>query len=300
MVSFLSDAALAHLREVADWPPLPGRYVCRRLAGRGGSATVYEALDVDLDRPVAIKVLDVPDRAGRAASRLAREALILARLDHPGIVPIHEHGTLADGRGFYVMKFVKGRPIDEAARSRPELIDRLALFDRALETVAFAHAQGIVHRDLKPSNVLVGEFGEVFVMDWGVAQSEHVPEGEPVIAGTPGFMAPEQTAGGAVDVRADVYALGAVLLTMMEGLAPPRAVLAIAARARASSPEARYPDVAALAADLHRFRAGLAPVAHRESAGERLLRVYRRYELPVLLVVAYILMRAALLLWRGI
>jgi aminoglycoside phosphotransferase (APT) family kinase protein len=198
------------------------------------------------------------------------------------------------------MKFVKGRPIDEAARSRPELIDRLTLFDRVLETVAFAHAQGIVHRDLKPANLLVGEFGEVFVMDWGLAQSDGVPDGEPVIAGTPGFMAPEQAAGGVVDVRADVYALGAVLLTMTTGGARPRAVAAIAARASAASADARYPDVEALAADLHRFRTGLAPLAHRESAAERLLRVYRRYELPVLLVVAYILVRAALLLWQGI
>jgi aminoglycoside phosphotransferase (APT) family kinase protein len=214
LVTLLSDAALAHLREVADWPVLPERYACLRRAGRGGSATVYEARDRDLDRVVAVKVLDVPDRAGRAATRLAREALILARLDHPGIVPIHEHGTLADGRAFYVMKFVKGRPIDEAAAARSDVLDRLALFDRVLETVAFAHARGIVHRDLKPSNILVGEFGEVFVMDWGAAQLDDVPEAEAVIAGTPGFMAPEQAIGGRVDPRADIHALGAVLLTM--------------------------------------------------------------------------------------
>jgi serine/threonine protein kinase len=297
-VTFLSDAALAHLREVADWPPLPDRYACLRLAGRGGSATVYEARDRDLERVVAVKVLDVPDRAGRSATRLAREARILARLDHPGIVPIHEHGTLADGRAFYVMKLVKGRPIDEAAATRPDLLDRLGLFDRVLETVAFAHARGIVHRDLKPSNILVGEFGEVFIMDWGAAQSDDVPETEAVIAGTPGFMAPEQATGGRVDARADIHALGAVLLTMA-GAPPPRAVAAVAAKALASSAGRRYPDVPALAADLHRFRTGLAPTAHRESAGERLLRLYRRYELPILLVVAYILMRAALLVWQG-
>jgi serine/threonine protein kinase len=297
-VTFLSDAALEHLREVADWPPLPERYACLRLAGRGGSATVYEARDRALDRVVAIKVLDVPDRAGRSATRLAREALILARLDHPGIVPIHEHGTLADGRAFYVMKFVRGRPIDEAA-ARTDLLDRLALFDRVLDTVAFAHARGIVHRDLKPSNILVGEFGEVFVMDWGAAQSDEVPEAEAVIAGTPGFMAPEQATGARVDARADIHALGAVLLTMA-GVTPVRAVAAVAAKASASSPGQRYPDVPALAADLHRLRAGLVPTAHRESIGERLLRLYRRYELPILLVVAYILVRAALLVWQGI
>ena len=195
------------------------------------------------------------------------------------------------------MKFVKGRAIDEAA-AEPALVDRLALFDRVLETVAFAHAHGIVHRDLKPSNVLVGEFGEVYVMDWGVAQSDFLPEAESVIVGTPGFMAPEQAMEAAVDARADVYALGALLLAIA-GTDPPRALAAIAARARAQNRADRYPDVLAFAADIHRFRRGLAPTAHRESVGERLLRLYRRYELPVLLVLAYILMRAALLLWKG-
>ena len=94
---------------------------------------------------------------------------------------------MPDGRAFYVMKFVRGRTIDEAAASKPALLDRLALLDRVLETVAFAHAQGIVHRDLKPSNVLVGGFGEVFVMDWGAAQSDHVPEAEAVIVGHAGL-----------------------------------------------------------------------------------------------------------------
>jgi serine/threonine protein kinase len=298
-VTGLSDAAMERLRAAADWPPLPDRYTCLGVAGRGGSATVFEAHDRDLDRVVAIKVPDVTDRAGRVAARLAREAVVLARLDHPGIVPIHERGELQDGRPFYVMKFVKGRPIDEAASRQPALIDRLTLLDRVLETVAFAHAHGVVHRDIKPSNILVGEFGEVYVMDWGAAQSAEAPEAEPVIAGTPGFMAPEQAAGGVVDARADVFALGTLLLEVA-GSDPPRALAAIAARARAATAADRYPDVPALADDLHRFRQGLAPTAHRESMGERLLRLYRRYELPILLVVAYLLMRAALLVWRGI
>jgi serine/threonine protein kinase len=298
-VSFLSDQALAQLRVAATWPPLPVRYVCAGVAGRGGSATVFEARDVDLDRTVAIKVLDVPDRAGRAAARLAREALILARLDHPGIVPVHERGALPDGRAFYVMKFVRGTPLDVAAASQPTLLDRLTLLERAMETVAFAHAHGIVHRDLKPANVLVGAFGEVFVMDWGAAWSDDVPEEPGLIAGTPGFMAPEQQAGATVDARADVFALG----TMLQGLAGPdlpAPLRSIVARATAAAAEARYPDARAMADDLHRFRIGLAPLAHREGFGERLLRVYRRYELPVLLVVAYVVMRAALLWWNGI
>jgi serine/threonine protein kinase len=290
---------LAHLRDAAAWPGLPSRYSCVGVAGRGGTATVFEARDLELDRTVAIKVLDVPDRAGRAAARLSREALILAGLDHPGIVPVHERGVLTDGRAYYVMKFVKGRPLDEAAASRPSLPDRLALFERVLETVARAHAHGIVHRDLKPANVLVGEFGEVFVMDWGAAQSSAVPDEDGVIAGTPGFMPPEQHTAASVDARADVFALGTMLRGVAGGAAPP-AILSIIARACASSPLERYADAQALADDLHRFRAGDAPLAHREPIGERLLRLYRRYELPVLLVLAYVVMRAVLLWWAGV
>ena len=298
-MSYLSDAALAHLRDAVTWPALPSRYTCVRAVGHGGAATVYEARDEDLERTVAIKVLDVPDRAGRAAARLAREALILARLDHPGIVPIHERGLLPDGRAFYVMKFINGRPLDEAAAARPVLLDRVALLERVLETVAFAHARGIVHRDLKPANILVGEFGEVFVMDWGVARSDQVAEDDDLVVGTPGFMAPEQSAGGAVDARADVYALGTILLAIA-GEDSPRALRSIADRARAPAPDARYPDAHAMADDLHRFSTGLAPTAHQEALGERLLRLYRRYELPILLVLAYVLMRAVLLWWTGV
>jgi serine/threonine protein kinase len=210
-VSFLTDAAIARLCEAAAWPVFDCGFTVTGIAGRGGSATVYVARDEALDRDVAIKVLDVPDWAGRAAARLGREALILARLDHPGIVPVHARGVLPDGRAFYVMKLVRGRPLDHAARELAALPDRLALVGRILDTVAFAHAQGIVHRDLKPANILVGGFGEVYVMDWGAAQADTVPEHEMVVAGTPGFMSPEQERGAVVDQRADIFALGTVL-----------------------------------------------------------------------------------------
>jgi eukaryotic-like serine/threonine-protein kinase len=297
-VSFLTDAAIARLCEAAAWPVFDDGLTITGVAGRGGSATVYVARDEALDRDVAIKVLDVPDPAGRAAARLAREALILARLDHPGIVPVHGRGELPDGRAFYVMKLVRGRPLDVAASALAALPDRLALFARILDTVAFAHAHGVVHRDLKPANILVGGFGEVYVMDWGAAQADAVPEDELVVAGTPGFMAPEQERSAVVDRRADIFALGTVLTGLL-GDDAPRAVRAIADTARAAEPSARYQQVAALADDLNRFRDGLAPSAYRESAAERLLRLYRRYELPVLLVLAYVLMRAGLLLWTG-
>src|SRR6185436_9107525 len=128
---------------------------------------------------------------------------------HPGIVPVHDAGLLEDGRAFYVMKLVKGRRLDDLIRDALPIATRLTMFDRILDAVAFAHAHGIVHRDLKPENIMVGGFGEVYVMDWGVAQDG--TDSEAAVVGTPGFMTPEQERGGAVDPRADIFALGALL-----------------------------------------------------------------------------------------
>jgi serine/threonine protein kinase len=179
---------------------------------------VFAAYDRSLDREVAVKLLDRPDDSGEAAARLLNEATILARLEHPGIVPVHDAGTLADGRVFYVMKLVRGsRPRDEIARASHSVAQRLDAFLRVCDAVAFAHSHRIVHRDLKPENIMLGPFGEVLVMDWGVAISltlEHRAEG--VIVGTPGFMAPEQAHGDAtIDHRADIYALGGLLEAML-------------------------------------------------------------------------------------
>jgi serine/threonine protein kinase len=274
----------------------PFRLIAR--LGSGGMGTVYVARDHVLDRDVAVKVLDVADQRGSRAARLRREAHILARLDHPGIVPVHDAGTLADGRAFYVMKLVQGRRLDALVADRPPLAERLSLFGRILEAVAFAHAHGVVHRDLKPENVMVGGFGEVYVMDWGVAQDGSV-DAEPAIVGTPGFMPPEQEQASAVDQRADVFALGALLAHVI-GDSVPAALRAIAAKARSQDANARYQSVEALAADLARFRNQDPVEAYRESVGERVVRIYRRYELPILLVLAYVVMRFVLLISRGI
>ena len=301
-MSWLSDSTVDRLRAAASWPDLDDRYTIRGVAGQGGMGTVYVAHDRVLDREVAVKVLDVADRSGARTSRILREAHILGRLDHPAIVPVHDAGTLSDGRTFYVMKLVRGRRLDmvDAGLSLP---DRLVSFGRILDAVAFAHSLGIVHRDLKPENIMVGSFGEVYVMDWGVAltSGEATPsvEAPEVVAGTPGFMAPEQEQSAAVDARADVYALGGVLHHLLPSTAPP-ALSAIAEKARQSDVTMRYQTVAALAADLARFRNHEPVDAYRESLAERLLRVYRRYELPILLVFAYILMRAVLLIWARV
>jgi serine/threonine protein kinase len=295
----ISDRAIDRLREAAAWPELDARYEITSVAGRGGMGTVYIARDHVLERDVAVKVLDVADQKGSRAARLQREANILARLDHPAIVPIHDAGTLPDGRTFYVMKLVRGRRLDDLVRAGEPLANRLNAFSRILDAVAFAHAQGIVHRDLKPANVMVGAFGEVYVMDWGVAQGPD-SEGDLAVVGTPGFMPPEQELARArVDARADVFALGA-MLSHLAGEAPPPALTAIADKARHRDIERRYQDVPALAADLARFRNQDPVAAYRESFGERAVRLYRRYELPILLLLAYIVMRFALLVFRGV
>jgi eukaryotic-like serine/threonine-protein kinase len=294
----ISDRTIDRLREAAAWPELDPRYEVSGVAGSGGMGTVYIARDRLLDRDVAVKVVDIADHKGSRAARLQREAHILARLDHPGIVPIHDTGRLPDGRAYYVMKLVNGRRLDELIRDQPPLSDRLNVFGRILDAVKFAHAHGVVHRDLKPENVMVGSFGEVYVMDWGVAQDGS--DIEPAIVGTPGFMAPEQSrAHEPVDGRADVFALGTLLAQLAgDDASPP--LRAIASKARHATADERYQSVDALAADLARFRNHDPVEAYREPAAERVLRLYRRYEVPMLLLLAYIVMRFALLVWRGI
>ena len=301
---WLSDAAVDHLRAVADRPELSATpYVLAELIARGGMGTVYIARDRRLERDVALKVMNVPAPSPSEIEPLRDEARILARLEHPGIVPVHDLGTLPDGRLFYVMKLVRGRRLDEAAGAQP-LHARLRIFERICEAVAFAHAQGVVHRDLKPENVMVGPFGEVLVLDWGVARllaGGGGAEAEGTVLGTPGFMAPEQARGDTslVDERADVHALGAVLHYL---LAPkgeeraPAALEAICAQAMAAQPGDRYASVGELAAEVERFLAALPVRAYPEGPVERVRRLAAKYRTPLLLVTAYLLMRILLAL----
>src|SRR4029077_18171260 len=170
-MNWLSDEAIARLQKGNALPALAGtRYRVIERVGGGGMGTVYLAEDSVLGRRVALKILDLPDLRADLRARLLREAQMLGRVEHPGIVPVHDAGTLADGLAFYAMKFVEGERLDMLARRIDAIPDRLRIFQRICEAVAFAHARGILHRDLKPENVMVGPFGEVLVMDWGVAK----------------------------------------------------------------------------------------------------------------------------------
>ena len=303
---WLGDRTLEHLRALPE-PSAIERYELREEIGRGGMGVVYRAVDRDLDRDVAVKVVNAatPD----LADRLRQEARILGRLEHPGILPIHDIGRLPDGRLFYVMKLVRGERLDACAARDVPLTERLRIVDRLCDAVAFAHARGVIHRDLKPENVMIGAFGEVLVLDWGVAKVRHemfagaaaaAPSGTQhgTVLGTPGYMAPEQAAGeDRVDERADVFAIGGILEFLVPDSAPP--LRAIAARARETDPARRYSSVEALAADVRRYAAGFAVDAYREGMLERLGRVARRHRTPILLVLAYLLMRILLLVLAG-
>ncbi len=314
-MSGIPDPAVTRLRRVLDEPDLSGtRYQLLEELGRGGMGTVYAAEDRELGRRVALKILPPWDAgaASDAAARLLQEARILAQLEHPGIVPIHDAGELPDGRMFYAMKRVEGRRLDQV-REGASRFDLLRLFLKVCDPVAFAHSRQIIHRDLKPENVMVGEFGEVLVLDWGIAQVQDAQNGKGTVAGTPGYMAPEQSAAKDVDERTDVYGLGGILYHLLVGRAPgaepvpprrlDRAIAkpldAICMKALARDPAARYATVGELQSDVARFLDGAAVTAYRETPLEVAARWATRNRTLVLLVVAYLIMRAILLFFLG-
>ena len=272
----LSDSVLQHLRQIVDLPDLSGtRYELQEEIGRGGLGVVYAARDTQLDRRVAIKVMD---------AAWAGEARLIARLEHPGIVPVYEMGTLLDGRAFYAMKLVAGTRADAYVAGNPALGERLRVVQRVGEALAYAHSCGVPHRDLKPQNVMVGPFGEVYVMDWGV-------EG---VAGTPAFRAPETP----LDERSDVYALGAFVRFVLPVDAPP-ALLAIAAKAMSRGREDRYAGVAAVLREIERFQDGLTVEAYAESPWQRVRRVAKRNEVMLWLLTAYAVVKFLLFFARS-
>jgi serine/threonine protein kinase len=333
-MAFLSDKAIERLRSLGEAPDFSGtRYALVEFLARGGMGVVYLALDRVLGRRVAIKILDSAGPDGSLAERLNQEAHVLAQLEHPGIVPVHDAGSLADGRAFYVMKFVQGSRLDQFLAGLPSLSERLRLFLRICEAVSFAHSRGILHRDLKPSNVMVGAFGEVLVMDWGLAKilapdsngdsgrpaapvvlsmasaggAAEVPgpTGDGIVLGTPGFMSPEQAQGkvSALDERSDIYSLGKLLEffqqpAALEARSPgPRPLLSICRKATETDPAGRYGRVSELALDISRFLDHAPVSAHRENLWDRARRFYNRYQAAILLIAMYLLMRTLFVIY---
>jgi serine/threonine-protein kinase len=247
-----SDAPSADSRLVVD------RYHDEGMLGRGGMGEVRLCLDRGIGRRVALKMLS-PGEGSRSGAhpRFVREARVQGRLEHPAVVPVYDLGTAADGRPYFTMKRIGGHTLEQVlttSASDPTVAERwtqrrlLNAFAQVCEAVHYAHEQGVIHRDLKPSNIMLGDFGEVYVLDWGVAKlmgddveedDRRVPAtpaqaldrtlggsesgertGAGELLGTPGYMAPEQIDGGSVRIGggADVYALGTILFEIVTGL----------------------------------------------------------------------------------
>jgi len=232
--------------------PDPEGFELREEIGKGGMGVVFRALDRAMDRDVAVKILQdryAPD--SKTAARFVEEARITGQLQHPGIPAVYQVSKLSDGRPFLAMKLIKGDTLDALLKSNAP-INRLAVFEAICQALGYAHAHNVIHRDLKPSNIMVGAFGEVQVMDWGLAKvlpvsretkSSGNPDPERITAtteirtqrgsdgsstqdgsilGTPAYMPPEQAAGeiDKIDLRSDVFGLGAVLCVLLTGHPP--------------------------------------------------------------------------------
>ncbi|HUQ04837.1 MAG TPA: WD40 repeat domain-containing serine/threonine protein kinase [Kofleriaceae bacterium] len=288
----------------------PARYDIVAEHGRGGLGRVFRARDKELGRDVALK--ELLSRGSTTELRFFREALITARLEHPGIVPVHEAGRWPDGTPFYAMKLVAGRPLKALIDDCKTLEDRLALLPHVIavaDAIAYAHDRKIIHRDLKPSNIIVGDFGETVVIDWGLAKdiSDQAPADDPVedgpfrtaapgpagdgvtvagsVVGTPAYMSPEQARGDLVDERTDVYAIGAILRELT-GTRSPRDLAAIAHKCLEASPATRYASAREIAVDLRRFVNGARVHAQRYSTARLLWMWVRRHRTRAIAIAA--------------
>ncbi|MGB2985575.1 MAG: SUMF1/EgtB/PvdO family nonheme iron enzyme [Phycisphaerae bacterium] len=213
-----------------DAPPdLSGKgYDLLEVLGEGGVGVVYQAVQKSVERKIAVKMI----KAGvgqntKEKEKFIAEALVTGKLDHPNIVPIHDLDTTSDGQPFYTMKMVRGTPWGDVIRDKPLAEDLHILLD-VCDAVSFAHSRSVIHRDLKPDNVMLGEFGEVQLMDWGLGAP--VSNGGELAdlsrtqaaGGTPAYMAPEMVTGedGPVGIHSDVYLLGAILYQIITGKPP--------------------------------------------------------------------------------
>ncbi|MCX7665376.1 MAG: protein kinase [Gemmataceae bacterium] len=229
-------------------PQTIGRYQIQGELGRGGMGIILRGHDLQLNREAAIKLLPCSlNQNPYLRERFLEEAAFAAQLQHPNIIPVYDTGTLPDGRPYFVMQAVRGitlaKALSEPNPSPTRLPHYLNIFRQVCQAVVYAHSRRILHRDLKPSNVMLGDFGEVFVVDWGLARKlKELPAGEPLshlgwgdetfdvnqhqktshLIGTPAYMAPEQAHGlsQAVDTRSDVFGLGGILCEILTGQPP--------------------------------------------------------------------------------
>ncbi len=278
-------------------------YELLKVLGEGGMGVVYDAKQMSVDRSVAVKMLK-PKTAGdeKQRQKFLAEAVVTGELDHPNIVPIYDVGTSERGLLFYSMKKVKGTPWMKLIqqKSTPENLDILM---KVADAVAFAHSRGVIHRDLKPENVMLGDFGEVLVMDWGLALPAPGYEKSDTISpahsmgGTPAYMAPEMASGPLekITFASDVYLLGAILYEILTGRAPHTGkntmqclfaaakneirpaekggeLMEIALKAMATDPKNRYPSVRELQDALREYRAHIESIALSTHASEELAR----------------------------
>ena len=296
-MTWISDNLMGHLSDSLGRPEFSDdRYDLKNLVGQGGMGEVWSAQDLRLDRTVAIKILKTSHKDERLSTLLRKEALCIAALEHPGIVPIHDLGTTVDGRPFYVMKHIEGETLGSWNALATSNSERLRLMVKLCEVMAFAHMQSVIHCDLKPNNIMVGAFGEILVLDWGLALTNDTSGN--TAAGTPGYMAPEQIAMGTVDHRADVYALGKILETTLR---PPlsRPLKAIIQTCTRSLPAQRYSSVMGLHADLNFLLDHLPVSAYEENLLERSMRWLERNRFLVWLIIGYLVLRAAIVFSTG-
>lgn len=278
-------------------------YELIKVLGEGGMGVVYDAKQMSVDRSVAVKMLK-PKTAGdeKQRQKFLAEAVVTGELDHPNIVPIYDVGTSERGLLFYSMKKVKGIPWMKLIQQKsiPENLDTLM---KVADAVAFAHSRGVIHRDLKPENVMIGDFGEVLVMDWGLAlpapgynKSDTISPAHSM-GGTPAYMAPEMASGPLekISFSSDVYLLGAILYEILTGRAPHTGkntmqclfaaakneirpaekkgeLMDIALKAMATDPKLRHQDVRAFQDAIREYRTHIESIALSTSAAEELAR----------------------------
>ncbi len=305
----------------APMPAEEARYAAGPELGRGGIGRVLSVRDHRLDRQVALKELlrsDDPE----PRRRFIREARITARLEHPNIVPVHELGERPDGTPFYTMRQIEGRTLAQALKEAEGPRARLALLPALVavcQAVGYAHSRGVVHRDLKPHNVMLADFGEVAVIDWGLARSLDEPDEDEAVLGrvmgTPAYMSPEQAHGThhRVGPEADVWALGVILGELLSGSPPfggvgsaqiittlrrgegpalqtpagmPPELVAIAQRAMERAPEARYAEAGEMARELVAWQTGRHVSAYDYTSWELVRRLIARNPVASLAVAA--------------